>query len=546
MRKIILWIGNNIIKILKLIKTFNTIDVMIYVYIIIYFLNQSLYVAIVMNESIIVGIDLIKTCIELSGTTDKIYIKLNENKEDEIRTTIEHVNHNLITYNMYNMSMYSKYIFYVLLISVSYIYKILLWTSNDHIINVLLLLLTTKPLKTLIFNCEYFIKLIEKIDAKLNNIYCYVLSKISAIAINNLNKICIGIDSNIRYYELLNFFENFSEYKDSIMIALKSIMNHMVVASFKNSKNSMVRYIFTFIHKYQIEELTYISNILNNSNDLNLLTKPEIGAIIQSRNWNKLLAQKSINSILRILAKVNDDTKYVQININKIMFSVLRYFTFWTFIYVNQIVAILSDILIIYRGKIEVSKINIAAYILGILIVNIYSYSVGTFICVYGHLFINIIINFLKDVEISKFYNKTTKYICAATSICVLRHAFLSQVLMAFYYNRNYNNNNINNIYGNILMLTIYLLSMFSNFYFVHIILTCLVYYIVSLFLCESHTILFFKLDEIYIKKPDIVVKMNLIKEPNTFLEHNNNNNNNNNQKNNSECDYIILDNYMT
>ena len=222
--------------------------------------------------------------------------------------------------------------------------------------------------------------------------------------------------------------------------------------------------------------------------------------------------------------------------------------------YINQILAILCDLWIIYRCKIKMSRTNIYAYILGIMIINFYSYSIGTFICVYGHFFIDIIINFLKDVEIHKFYNKFTKYICVASSICIFQHHFLSQLIMIFYYN--------DNLYGNLLMMAIYILSRLSMFNMIHIIAICMIFYIISLFLCESETVLFFKLDEIYIKKPNIVVRMNVVKEYNTVLCHQpladahpleDNDQVSKVRKEtirqqtiNNECDYIILDNYMT
>jgi len=487
-----------------------------------------------MNDSIIIGISLIKICLfftDVSRTSDNInniYINYNKAQESEMENIIERINHKSITYNKNNINLYTKNVYYIMLLMISYIYKLLFWTNNDVIINILLLSLTTKSLKTLIFNHNYYIYVIQKIDEKVKNIYCYVLSKITTSAINNLNIICIGIHPDIKYYELLNFFENFKNYKDNMIVAIKSIINHLVVSSFKNSNNSVVRYLFTFIHKYQIEELSYVGNILNNTNDANLLTKKEIGTIIQNRNWNKLSSQKSINSVLKILTTANNDNDYIQININKLMFNILRYFTIWTFIYVNLYFAILSDCVVIHRAKINISKYNILAYIIGIIIIYFYSYGVGTFICVFGHLFIEIFLNFIKDVNTNKIYNKMCKYIFMSYSICCLRQYFLPQLLMISYYN--------NDKYGNLIMAFIYLLSTLSTFNIFHITCICLICYVSSIILCETENKLLFELDEVYIKKPNSTIKMNIIQDTNTVLEINN--------KQSSE--YIFLENYIT
>jgi hypothetical protein len=106
------------------------IDVFVCIYSIIYFMNKSLYEAIIMNESIIVGIDLIRTCIVSENGSNNIYINYNKRIEFDMENTINTVNRitnmagfpflfhgascKSFNYKSSNNSTYNKYIFYII------------------------------------------------------------------------------------------------------------------------------------------------------------------------------------------------------------------------------------------------------------------------------------------------------------------------------------------------------------------------------------------------------------------------------------------------
>ena len=460
---------------------------------------KSLYVAIIMNESIVVGINLIRAC--YNTIMSKIYITYNYLMETDMKAIIKKININSIRYDVNNMNTFNKYILYMMVLLISLIYKILFWTSNDFIINIILLSLTLRPFKTLILNSEYFLRIRRSIDKKINTTMSYILSKIASKAINNLNIICMDVCPNINYYELTPFFDNFHDYKYYIILIIKSIFSHIIVSSFKNSNYSVIKYIFTFIHKYQIEELSYLRNILNNSNDANILTKKDISKIIASREWKKLFSQKSINSILHILKNANSNSHYIDTITNDIMFNILRYFTFWTFLYISQLFSIICDLLIFYKHTIEPNKkticyrdllYNLIAYILGIFVIYNYSFNIGSLICVYGHNFINVLINIAKDIELYKIYNKLTLYIITSSLVSILEHNYLHQLILYYYYDRYFD--------GNFIMLVIYILSSISNFNLYHVLSLCLFFYVLSITLYQNNKQLLFQLNENYIK----------------------------------------------
>ena len=512
----------------ELLSLNNIIDIIIFAYVVYYFLFQSLYVGIIMNESIIIGIDLLKTCFlydykkkiyptlmsilrpsAVNIDTNITYDKFNKLIETDMKNIIKIVKHNSVVFNPNNISIYNKYIFYIILMSISFLYKILFWTKNDSLINILLLMLTLRPFKTVIYNSVYYNRIVNKIMNNLNAICCYILSKISVLAINDLNMMCIGIHPNVRYYELLNFYENISSYKDDIIIVIKSILNHFIISSFKNSSSPFIKYIFTFIHKYQIEELSYITNILNNSKDVNIMTKEEIGEIIVNKKWTKLLSQKSINSILHILKIENNNTKYVNTNLNKMMFSVLRYFTLWTFVYVNPLIAIICDLIIIYKTHYKLTIYHIIAYLIGLYILIFSSLDVGTFICIYGSIFLKIIFNFIKDINVYRLYNYITKYIIASYIICIVSKLLfcnnlpiykfvMSQMTVYFLLKER--------SVSHIIMSLIYLLSTIQLFNIYHLTIISVLFYIGTIFVCEPEYKLYFNLNEKYIKRPILAI----------------------------------------
>ena len=505
----------------------NIIDIIIFIYVIYYFVTKSLYLGIIMNESIIIGIDLFKTCFlfdykkRLCSTIMSIikpstvnidtiitYDKYNKLVEQDMRNIIKKVNNKYIKYRPDNIRTFNKYIFYLLLLIISYLYKILFWTNNDLLINIFLLMLTLRPFKTIIYNFSYFGILVNKVQEAIKKIICYILSKLSVVAITDLNMICIGINPNVKYYELLNFFENIYDYKDNIMMIIKSILNHFIITSFKKSSSPLIKYIFTFIHKYQIEELSYVTNILNSSTDANLMTKKDIGEIITNKKWDKLLLQKSINSILHILKNENNDKKYITNNTNEFMFSLLRYFTLWTFVYVNPLIAVLIDLIIIYKIHFKLTVYHVISYIIGLYILLFSSLEVGTLICIYGNILLKVLYNFIKDINIYRLYNELTVNIITSLMIGIGSNILITNnmlmykyylVQMSYYFYKNYK---ITPKY--IIMLILYVLSLLQNFNIIHMMIINTLFYIVSVFNIEPKYKLSYTLNEKYIKMPNV------------------------------------------
>ena len=67
-----------------------------------------------------------------------------------------------------------------------------------------------------------------------------------------------------------------------ILTFTKQFISVYIINTFKNNDNPMIKYIFTFIHKYTNEEL---KNIINSKIDDPI----NISSIINKRQWKELL-----------------------------------------------------------------------------------------------------------------------------------------------------------------------------------------------------------------------------------------------------------------
>ena len=212
------------------------IDILIYIYILFYYNNDLLYLNIIINDGIIMGIDLLQTYLQSYKNTFDLYNnykKIIENNMIEITKIIKHPK---IIYNSQNNKIINKKIYYILLIIIKYICQIFFWTNNHYYINSLLIFFTIRPIKSLIYNFSYFNNLTKKITNILYNIFIYLISKFSAYVINNADILCIKISPKIKYYELSIFFFKIYYYKENIINIIKLVSNYIVIRWLRNSK----------------------------------------------------------------------------------------------------------------------------------------------------------------------------------------------------------------------------------------------------------------------------------------------------------------------
>jgi len=510
---ILIFKSKNKIKDLFIMKP-NTIDILIYMYILVYYINDSLYLQIIMNDGIIMSIDLLQTYLQSYTNTFELYNNYNKLIENNMVNIIDYIKHPNINYNSKNSKVVNKYIYYVLLIIIKYICQIFFWTNNHYYINSLLLFFTIRPIKSLIYNWSYFNKLSKKVIDLLYNLFIYLLSKFSAYIINKSDVLCIEISPKIKYYELFIFFDKIHHFKENIITIIKLISNYVIIRWLRNSKSSFIKYIFTFIHKYQIEELSYITNLFNKSNkfkqfdELNLQSnKTDISNIISSRQWNKLLTQKSINNILSI---IETDIPIQTKNNKQIEITILQYMTCWTCVYINPVLAIIVDLFFVYNDK-KITLFKIIGYIMGYYICLLNYLDVGTFVFIYSSNIIKILFNFVKDINIYKLYNYTTKYILLSYIISIILIVLINYNIIIPTYG-------IYQLYlikyidciifkNNILFYLLFFLLYLTNLNIFHLSSVCILLYVISLFICETEYKLYCTVNENYIDIPKIDVE---------------------------------------
>jgi hypothetical protein len=156
----------------------------------------------------------------------------------------------IITFDSININTFNKNILYLFLIIISEIFKIIFWTNQIYILDSVLVLLTLPFLSIYILNIPIFIKICNKIKYYCYYTYYYIISKITAFTINKLYNLCFQKNININYIEFLDFFENMNDSSKYILTFTKQFISVYIIHTFKNNDNPMIKYIFTFIHKY--------------------------------------------------------------------------------------------------------------------------------------------------------------------------------------------------------------------------------------------------------------------------------------------------------
>lgn len=461
--------------------------------IIIYILNiyilgfDSLYILIISIESCITGLNLLYICYNMNDINN-IYDEYNTlvlnqyiHKFIQCNDIICHNFHCNIIYDSYNINVINKNIFYVLLIILLEIFKILIWNNKILLLENFLVILTLPSLSIYILNIPMFIKICTTIKNYMLYIYYYIVSRITAFTINKLCKLCFDENNiEINYIELIDFFENINNSTIYIITFIKQFISVYVIYVFKNNNNNFIKYIFTIIHKYTNEELTYILN--------NKIEDPKIiYNIIQKRQWKKLLTTKSINSMFYIYNNLpNSKNNYFQNKINEYVFNFIRFSTLWTITSMNKIIGCIFELMMIYKLKILKINFNIVFHVIGMILIYINLFNVGAFMCVFGHLFSNIVYNIIKK------YNNMTIYVLLSLLIITSNIYFFIVILFVLYYI---------NIYGGLLMSVIYLFSFISNFNIVHIILLCIITHIITFIFYDNYKPIIIKeINENYIK----------------------------------------------
>ncbi len=135
--------------------------------------------------------------------------------------------------------------------------------------------------------------------------------------------------------------------------------------------------------------------------------------------------------------------------------------------------------------------------------------NIGSIICVYGHICSNILYNIITK------NNNMTIYIILSLLLITSKHYFIIIILFTLYYI---------NIYGGLLMSSIYITSIISSFNIIQILLLCFIMHIITFVFYDNYKPIIIKeINENYIE---------------SFIVKNNENNIIN------ELDYIMIDCY--
>lgn len=422
----------------------------------VYTFDTSLYTLIIMQEGIYYGIELLLVTCSSSISTVKIEPnnimgQYNERIYKNIRKLTDIFS---LEYNQNYLDIVNKYIWIGLLLATKLAIQSILWINIPYWLYCIYGLLAGVSIRSIIARTQWFNYISNYIRLGMKYLANYILSKITARLINNTSICILGTNPEIEHSEIFKFYENIEYCKELILSISKAIASYIIIYICKNNPNRVIKYIFTFVHKYRIEEFSIFADSSGSN-----LTKDEIHQLIVNKDWDKLISQKTINSIGYILSNA-PKSNYFDKKLAEFGFDLLRFFTCWTFCTINQYFGLIMDLLITHKVTI--------GHVLGIFT---NSHELTGLVVVYSQPIINILIGLINEKNLNKSHNALSPYIYGSVPIVLLSHYYIFILLLLTY---NYPKLELG------ISWAIYGLSWLSGFATPHIIILCLLSHILS------------------------------------------------------------------
>lgn len=268
----------------------------------------------------------------------KIYL-LNINKKEAL----------ILNNSLYETSLINRYIYYFLLEATHKIFCLLLWRIDIHILYYILLL----SICPMIFNylCKhYLINLFNIIDNEKFKFYRVIICKQLASIINTLSIICIEVEANIKFTELLVIFDDYNKIIDDIIEFIKNFLIISLINYARRNTSPFYSKLIKYYYNYKTGKMIEKSININ-------IAKERFRYVILHRKWKNLMNNEILQSIIYIYS-IQDDGKLEYINkyINKINYIILKVCTIWSIsmlIGYHPIAPILSILLYIYKKPID-------------------------------------------------------------------------------------------------------------------------------------------------------------------------------------------------
>lgn len=404
-------------RIFNFIKIYGEkLDITMVTHVIIYFLilvmfpGNNLFVNMMTVDSTISSVQFIKTLYE---GKDDILNRNNMNKIYETDLLIRKIKEFISTKyekhadkfkfnNEGYVNTIKKYVYYIIMQCLSWLFGIIFWGYMINIFNGILLVLSLPMCYITIISSIYFLKVFKIVTTCFKSVSVFILSKITAKIINNLAETCMDTHPKIDYNEMINFYEDFGNAVDTTLVFLKTVIVQTLIHYTKKTDNIFYYSLIEIFHRYQIESLLAQSS--NESLDAKSKT---IYEIVRTRKWNDFLKPKTVNIIFELYESKNNDmyARRMGVFFRNIKINITRLMTLWSISLLSPVLALCIDIYFTFFETRYNIKQHIFTYIIGACVLCGYNYFVGSFLIITSEIIMKPLIDYIEEKEL------ITKYI---------------------------------------------------------------------------------------------------------------------------------------
>jgi hypothetical protein len=307
-----------------------------------------------------------------------------------------------------------KYFLFFLCQLASWVFTLVLNSWFMTIVNGLLLLLAIPFFAVGLLLLKKFVTIYTTIAKIVRRFVRYIVSKITAKAINSVCRACLNIDPNIDHNEMYKFYEHSESSIGNSLMFIKTAVVTSYIHYLKKTDNIFYYSVVNFVQKYQMNDLISLPGLPSTSNIITQKVSPPnieiLRNIIKKRKWNEFLQPKTIHMIFELYGVDGDDTLAEKIGriYDIIVINGIRFSTLWTLSTIHPIVAIIIDIYFTQNVKQFVINKHIIPYTIASVIMCFFPLF-GSFLMVTSDIIMKHVIEYVIEHTLTYFVERSIK-----------------------------------------------------------------------------------------------------------------------------------------
>ena len=339
-------------------------------------------------------------------------------------------------------NVYRKYFLFGICQLISTMVTLIFNGYFTSVINGLLMFLAIPFFTIGILLLKKFCIIYNRIAKTVRRFIRYIVSKITAKAINTISRACLKVNPNIDHNEMYKFYDNSDTSFGNSILFVKTAVITSYIHYIKKSDNIIYSNIVNFIQKYQMNDIFKVPTFKNSVQQTNV---DYLKDVIRRRKWNEFLEPKTFHLILDMYGTNGDDSiadKIEQIY-DIIIINSIRFSSLWTLSSIHPVIAILIDAYFTQNVKQLIINHYVIPYCIAALI-TCFVPMVGAFLIVTSDIIMKSIIDYFIEHILTHFVARSIrrpekfKYILMSPLIMIGK--WLSLTLPSLVYFTEYRN----------------------------------------------------------------------------------------------------------